>query len=200
MSKAHRDYFNGLASEWDTMVEDLPVLRDYLIRFGVSQGECILDVGAGTGRLTKYLLDLTGPDGWVVAEDVAEQMLFQAGKSIDTETVHFVCDDVCGLALKSNSFDKVICFSIFPHIPHPQKALSEICRVLRPGGRLLILHTSGSHELNHFHASLNVVVCQDELLPATEMVPLIRKAGLMERVIEERENLYWVEAEKPVKN
>ncbi len=200
MSKAHRDYFNGLATEWDMMVEDLPVLRGYLLRFGVSRGERVLDVGAGTGRLTKYLLELTGPDGWVVAEDVAEQMLLQAGKSIDSETVHFVCDDVCGLALKSDFFDKVICFSIFPHILHPQKALSEICRVLRPGGRLLILHTSDSHDLNHFHASLNSVVCHDKLPPAEEMVPLIRKAGLMERVIEERENLYWVEAEKPGKN
>lgn len=200
MSKAHRDYFNGLASEWNTLAEDLPVLRDYLLRFGVSQGECVLDVGAGTGRLTRYLHELTGPKGYVVAEDISEQMLIEAGKSIDSENVHFLCDDVCGLALKADSFDKVICFSIFPHILHPQKALSEIYRVLHPGGRLLILHTSGSHDLNHFHASLNSVVCHDRLLPAAEMVPLIRKAGLMERFIDERENLYWVEVEKPIKN
>jgi len=200
MSQAHRDYFNGLASEWDTMVEDLPVLREYLVRFGVLQGERILDVGAGTGRLTKYLIELTGPEGCVFAEDISEQMLIEAGKSIDSEKVRFVCDDVCALALKSDSFDKVICFSIFPHILHQQRALNEIRRVLRPGGRLLILHTSSSHELNHFHASLKSVVCRDQLLPADEMVPLIRKAGLMERVIEESENLYWVEAEKPAKN
>jgi demethylmenaquinone methyltransferase/2-methoxy-6-polyprenyl-1,4-benzoquinol methylase len=200
MPKAHRDYFNDLAPEWESMVEDLPVLRDYLLRFGVSQGERILDVGAGTGRLTKYLLELTGSDGWVVAEDVAEQMLIQAGKSIDSEHVRFVCDDVCSLALKSDSFDKVICFSLFPHILYPQKALSEICRVLRPGGRFLILHTSDSHDLNHFHATLNSVVCHDRLLPAGRMVPMLREAGLMEQVIEERENLYWLEAEKPEKN
>ena len=146
------------------------------------------------------MIELTGPEGCVVAEDISEQMLIEAGKSIDSENVRFVCDDVCVLALKSDSFDKVICFSLFPHILHPQKALDEIRRVLRPGGRLLILHTSGSHELNHFHASLNSVVCRDQLLPADEMVPLIRKAGLVERVVEESEDLYWVETEKPIKN
>jgi ubiquinone/menaquinone biosynthesis C-methylase UbiE len=200
MSKTHRDYFNSLASEWDAMVEDLPVLRDYLLRFGVSKGERVLDVGAGTGRLTRYLIELTGLEGQVIAEDISERMLIEAGKSINSETVRFVCDDVCELALKSDSFDKVICFSIFPHILHPQKALSEIRRVLRPGGRLLILHTSGSHDLNRFHASLNSVVCYDKLPPAEGMVPLIRKSGLMERLIEEREDLYWVEAEKPAQN
>jgi ubiquinone/menaquinone biosynthesis C-methylase UbiE len=200
MSKTHRDYFNSLASEWDAMVEDLPVLRDYLLRFGVSRGERVLDVGAGTGRLTRYLIELTGPEGQVIAEDISEWMLIEAGKSINSKTVRFICDDVCELALKSDSFGKVICFSIFPHILHPQKALSEIRRVLRPGGRLLILHTSGSHDLNRFHASLNSVVCYDKLPPAEGMVPLIRKSGLMERVIEEREDLYWVEAEKPAQN
>jgi ubiquinone/menaquinone biosynthesis C-methylase UbiE len=200
MSKAHRNYFNGLASEWESMVEDLPVLRDYLVRFGVSQGERILDAGAGTGRLTRHLLELTGPEGWVVAEDISEQMLIEAGKTIHSKNVRFVCDDVCGLAFKSDTFDKVICFSFFPHILCPQKALIEIRRVLRPGGGLLILHTSGSRDLNHFHASLNSVVCHDRLAPAEKMIPLIRKAGLMERVIEEREDLYWVEAEKPLEN
>jgi ubiquinone/menaquinone biosynthesis C-methylase UbiE len=197
MSKAHRNYFNGIASEWESMVEDLPVLLEYLIRFGVLPGERILDVGAGTGRLTRYLIELIGPNGWVVAEDISEKMLIQAKKTNDSKSVRFVCDDVCILGFKSDTFDKVICFSLFPHILHPQKALDEMQRVLRPGGRLLILHTSGSHDLNRFHASLNSVVCHDRLLPATEMVPFIRKAGLAECVIEEGENLYWVEAEKP---
>jgi ubiquinone/menaquinone biosynthesis C-methylase UbiE len=200
MSRTHRDYFNELACEWNTLMEDLPVLRDYLLRFGVSQGERVLDVGAGTGRLTKYLIELTGPRGCLVAEDISEQMLIEARRLLDTRTVRFVCDDVCELALKSGSFDKVICYSIFPHILHPQKALKEMYRVLRPGGRLLILHTSDSHDLNHFHASLNSVVCHDRLPTALEMVPHIRKAGLAERVIEEKKNLYWVEAEKPVQN
>lgn len=196
MSRAHREYFNQIAPEWNSRVPLDSSLQEHLIRFGVSSGDRVLDVGAGTGRTTLYLTKLVGPQGLVVAEDIAEQMLFEAKQSLGHEKTVFLCADVCALSLKEDFFDKVVCFSAFPHISHPLSALREMYRVLRPEGKLLILHSCSSQKLNQFHASLNSIVSQDILLSIYEMVPLLDKAGLKVKEMTESENIYWIEAVK----
>ncbi|MFH1941834.1 MAG: class I SAM-dependent methyltransferase [bacterium] len=197
MSKAHRDYFNTLAPEWNDRMADDPELRDYLIRFDVSAGDRVLDIGAGTGRMTKYLCELVGNDGTVVTEDFAVRMLEEGKRSLHSDKLMRLCDDATALALKRDCFDKVLCFSVFPHFSDPKQVLQEFHRVLRPGGKLLILHTCSSHELNHFHASLNGIVCDDRLLSAEEMLPLLHRSGFRSEQVVERDNLYWVQAFKP---
>jgi demethylmenaquinone methyltransferase/2-methoxy-6-polyprenyl-1,4-benzoquinol methylase len=197
MSKIHREYFNALAPQWNSKVENKPVLKDYLYRFGISHGDKVLDVGAGTGRMTEHLCKLVGSAGLVAAIDIAELMLTEAKKNLNSQNVISICTDVCTLSLKNNQFDKVLCFSSFPHIKKPLEALLEINRILRPGGRLLILHTCSSQELNSFHASLKGIVSKDVLPTARNMVPLLKKSGLISKYIEDRNELYWVEAMKP---
>ena len=196
MSKAHRDYFNQLAPEWNDKMPSEPRFREYLIRFGVRAGDRILDVGTGTGRMTKALIDLVGQTGLVVAQDIAEGMLEEGKKLLGDDHYYWLCDDVTALAMKDEAFEKVLCFSAFPHFSDQLKALREMSRVLRSGGRLLILHTSSSEELNAFHASLDGVVSGDRLPAAREMIPLLRQAGLeVEKAVDEQ-GLYWVEAVK----
>jgi len=196
MSKNHREYFNQIAPEWNANVSDDPMLQDYLIRFGVSTGDRVLDVGAGTGRMTAHLVDLVGPQGLVVAEDISDQMLKEAKRLLRGKTAHFTCADACTLSFLDDSFDKVICFSTFPHIRQPLAALQQMQRILRPGGKLLILHTCCSRQLNQFHASLNGVVCHDVLPRAQDMTPLLQQAGFKKKIIIENRELYWVEAIK----
>ena len=196
MSNAHRDYFNNLAPEWCANMTDAPEFRDHLIRFGVTFGDCVLDIGAGTGRMSKHLSNLVGSDGMVVAEDIADRMLSEGRRLLGNHRMHWLCDDVSALALRNDVFDKVVCFSAFPHFQDPLKALQEMHRVLRPGGKLLILHTCSSRELNAFHASLEGIVCRDILPRAEEMVPLLKKVGFREKKISETDGLYWVEASK----
>lgn len=196
MPKAHREYFNQIAPEWNAKVSAEPFLHDYLIRFGVSTGDRVLDVGAGTGRMTSHLLDLVGPQGLVVAEDISDRMLKEAKRFLRGKEVYFACADVCTLSFAEAYFSKVICFSTFPHILQPLTALKEMNRVLRPGGKLLILHTCCSRQLNEFHASLNGVVCQDVLPRAQDLIPLLHQAGFRNKEVTENEELYWVEAVK----
>jgi len=196
MSQTHREYFNAIASEWNEKMADELIFRDYLLRFGVSRGDRVLDVGAGTGRMTRHLAELVGSDGLVVAEDIAEQMVMEGIKLLGNHHQHWLCDDIMDCAIKNNSFNKVLCFSAFPHFKSPVAALQEMYRVLIPNGKLLILHTSSSYQLNNFHSSLNSIVRNDVLPSAMEMVPLLNQVGFVPEEIIEREKLYWIEALK----
>jgi len=196
MSRAHREYFNRLAPEWNNQIEDDPLLIDHLINFGVKRGEMVLDIGCGTGRMSKYIAGIVGEEGLVVAEDISERMLEEGKKEIGNSQILWLCDDVSMLSLKENTFDKIICFSSFPHFLNKLAALKEMRRVLVPSGRLLILHTSSSEELNRFHSSLDGIVKHDRLPDKKTMMLLFKQSGLVPIRIEESENLYWAEGEK----
>ncbi len=195
MSQAHRDYFNRLAAVWNEVVSPELRLHELMLRFGVAGGDRVLDVGAGTGRLSTCLSQLVGPSGRVVAADISEKML-QQSKALRAGNLHFACTDVSSLAIANSSVDKIICYSVFPHLTRPAAALREMHRVLRPRGKLLILHTCCSRKLNAFHAGLEAVVSNDHLPRAADLLPVLKEIGFVQEKIEERPDLYWVEARK----
>ncbi len=197
MSQTHRSYFNALAPAWNG-VNNLPAdLVQPLQRFGIRCGDRVLDLGSGKGILAPVLRKLAGPEGVITAMDIAEQML-QGGRAIYTENrILPLCADVAALPCPSTCFDKVVCFSTFPHFRSPLRALHEVYRVLRPGGALLIWHTCGSRHLNAFHARLNGVVAADHLPPAEELARLLQIGGYAGVSCRETAELYWVTAERP---
>ena len=147
--------------------------------------------------MTSHILELVGNQGFVIAQDIAEEMLLHGKRNTHLKAASWICDDVTNMAFKDDVFDKIICFSMFPHIQRPEKALEECLRILKSGGNLLILHTSDSDTLNAFHATLNEPVKNDRLIPASHLALLMKEKGFQIKHCEEASNLYWLHACKP---
>lgn len=196
MIQAHRDYFNRLAPEWDSLMPEDPSLREFLVQFGITRSDSVLDVGAGTGRITSILTDLVGDRGQVVALDISDAMVRLGYKKYRHTGSHWLCGDIHSLGMKCKTFTKIICFSAFPHFHDDSLALTEMHRVLQPNGKLLIWHTRSSVSLNDFHASLDGVVQHDRLPPIDELGQLVTKSGFSLIQLEESDAMYWIEAKK----
>ena len=110
-------------------------------RFDVSQHRRILDVGSGAGQILGHLLQTTHPDTQLVAFDLSHQMLRRARTRLNSKRPRFFAGDLMHLPFADNSFDCVTCGWVLEHLPDPVPGLQEIGRVLRPGGRALILAT-----------------------------------------------------------
>jgi len=98
----------------------------------------LLDVSCGTGELAGRLAER----GWhVVGLDLCERMLRLARfkSNGDTGSVRLTAGDSEHLPFPGAHFDIVTCANSFHHYPHQQSVVREMFRVLRPGGRLLLL-------------------------------------------------------------
>ncbi len=110
-------------------------------------GERVLDVGCGTGDLTLLAKKSTGPTGQVVGLDPAPEMIDVArSKAKRQQTdVEFRTGVIERLPFPDDSFDVVLSSLMMHHLPDDlkPKALAEIRRVIKPGGRLVIVDFKG---------------------------------------------------------
>lgn len=195
MSQEHRSHFNKISSQWDDMVDQNVDLLPFLEKFGINPYDRVLDVGAGTGRITAVLQNLVSHPIQITAMDIANEMLFQSRKRVSGE-VALLCTDICFPGLKPFQFEKIICYSTFPHIKNKQKSLHQLYQLLKPGGKLLIFHTKCSIFLNAFHQKLANIVCADEMPRAKELADMCKLAGFIIVNAIEQPDLYWIELSK----
>ena len=145
-----RGVFDSVASKYDLM-NDLMSLgahrawKAYAVAVAnVRSGDKVLDIAAGTGDLTRAFARRVGAQGTVVHTDINEAML-RTGRDrlLDEGLVlpSIVCDAE-RLPFASDSFDLASVAFGLRNMTHKERALAEMCRVLRPGGRLLVLEFS----------------------------------------------------------
>ncbi len=101
----------------------------------------ILDVGSGAGQLAQHLLKYADPTAEIVCTDLSRQMLQRARIRLKSSRPELVTADLERLPFADESFDGVTCGYVLEHLPDPRPGLSEIARVLRKGGRMLLLTT-----------------------------------------------------------
>jgi ubiquinone/menaquinone biosynthesis C-methylase UbiE len=109
--------------------------------FDVRGCKRILDAGCGNGRYSQFLLSEADGDAWITGFDYSQQMLRRARKRLQNERVAHVAADLTRLPYQDACFDAIVCGWVLEHLPDPRPGLQELARVLRPGGKLLLLAT-----------------------------------------------------------
>jgi arsenite methyltransferase len=107
-------------------------------------GEDVLDIGSGPGHLACEIAQLVGPRGAVHGVDPSTSMLAIAARRRAGEhaaPVRFGTGDALALPFPDGSFDAVTATQVYEYVADMPAALAEARRVLRQGGRLLILDT-----------------------------------------------------------
>ncbi len=146
------EVFHSVAPKYDLM-NDLMSMGMHRLwkRFTIAQaavrnGQYILDVASGTGDLAKAFARLAGSQGKVVITDINEAML-QVGRDRLTDAgiisnVEFVLADAEQLPFPDNYFDCITIAFGLRNVTNKSAALSSMYRILKPGGKLLILEFS----------------------------------------------------------
>ncbi len=144
--------FHSVASRYDLMNDLMSggihrIWKRVAIELsGVRPGPQILDVAGGTGDLTSRFSREVGPTGKVVLSDINSSMLGTGRDRLLDEgvcgNVEFVLADAEALPFRESSFDCVTIAFGLRNVTHKEQALASMLRVLKPGGRLLVLEFS----------------------------------------------------------
>ena len=144
--------FHSVAAKYDIMNDVLSLgIHRIWKRFtvdcsGIRQGQKVLDLAGGTGDLTAKFSRIVGNDGQVILADINDSML-KVGRSKLRDmgivgNVGYVQANAEELPFPDNHFDLVTIAFGLRNVTNKDKALASIFRVLKPGGRLLVLEFS----------------------------------------------------------
>jgi demethylmenaquinone methyltransferase / 2-methoxy-6-polyprenyl-1,4-benzoquinol methylase len=144
--------FRSVASRYDVMNDLMSfgvhrLWKQFLAgQSGVREGSQVLDVAGGSGDITALLAPRAGRSGRVILSDINEAMLeVGRGRLADkgiAGNVEFVRADAENLPFPDDSFDCVTIAFGLRNVTHIDRALGSMLRVLKPGGRLLVLEFS----------------------------------------------------------
>lgn len=156
-SVAEEEKARRVAGVFDSVADRYDLMNDLMSggmhrlwkRFAIDQsgarpGQKVLDIAGGTGDLAQAFLDRVGPAGTVVLTDINASMLVRGrNRLLDRgRVIDVVRCDAERLPFPDRSFDIVSVAFGLRNMTHKDLALAEMFRVLRPGGRLLVLEFS----------------------------------------------------------
>lgn len=146
------DVFHSVAARYDLMNDLMSagihrIWKRFTIELsGVRKGNAVLDIAGGTGDLAARFADIVGPEGRVVLADINDSMLkVGRDKLLDNGrlgNLEFVQADAQSLPFPDDSFDCVTIAFGLRNVTDKDAALRSMLRVLKPGGRLLVLEFS----------------------------------------------------------
>jgi ubiquinone/menaquinone biosynthesis C-methylase UbiE len=116
-----------------------PLAEDLIREAGLKPGERVLDVGCGTGVVTRLAANKVGCEGRVAGVDINPGMLAVAGSSTPAGlNIEWHESSAESLPLTDETFDAVLCQMSLQFMPDRERALREMHRVAAPGGRLIL--------------------------------------------------------------
>lgn len=179
------------------------LLRRHLDLAADVAGRWVLEIGCGRGSLTRWLIAQPERPARLVAADFSETALRKASAAAlkaGLGPVHWKQCDIQALPFRDASFDTVISCETIEHVPDPARAVREMTRVLRPGGRLLLTTPNYLGPLGLYRGYLRLTgrrftetgqpINRFTMLPVTRA--WARRAGLeIERVDSEGHYVPW---------
>jgi demethylmenaquinone methyltransferase/2-methoxy-6-polyprenyl-1,4-benzoquinol methylase len=148
------EVFHAVAGRYDLM-NDLMSLglhrlwKDRAVqKMLLHEGMCVLDLAGGTGDLTRRIAKKIGPRGELVLADINESMLREGLRRLDNLgllQVDYVSANAECLPFASNYFDAVVIGFGLRNVRDQNAALTELYRILKPEGRLVVLEFSRPH-------------------------------------------------------
>jgi len=134
-----QEFFSSSAGQWDRMRDELFGDRFHLAALAAfaDGGWVVGDLGCGTGQLTAALAPFVAR---VVAVDASAAMLQAAKRRLHgVDNVDLRRGDLEALPIDDARLDAATLMLVLHHVPEPERALSEVARVVKPGGRALIV-------------------------------------------------------------
>jgi len=139
-----------------------PGRRRAISRMRIRPGDRVLEIGVGTGLSFLHYPQ----DCHVTGVDISEPMLEQAREraaSLGLQHVELLLMDARDLQLADASFDHVLAPYVMSVVPEPEKVMTEICRVCRPGGTVTVV--------NHFRSTNPILgTVEDALTPLSQWI------------------------------
>lgn len=178
-----RRYFAENAGDWDTIralhVAEKSVESAMLEALGDRSFDSLLDLGTGTGRLLELFAPLYAR---AIGLDASSDMLAVARANLDRARISNAqvrLGDINHLPFVPNSFDVVTIHQVLHYLDEPERAIAEAARVLRPGGRLLIVDFA-PHDLEFLrerHAHRRLGIARDPMRQWIEAPGLVLESA-----------------------
>lgn len=141
--EAYKEYtrqtWNASVDSYEPWIQALEPFNETLLE-GVAplDGQRVLDIATGPGEPALSIAELVGSEGEVLGIDLSDRMIErarQAAKQAQISNAQFELIDAEDMDLEDASFDAAVCRSSLQIFPAPSRALEEVARVLKPGGR-----------------------------------------------------------------
>jgi ubiquinone/menaquinone biosynthesis C-methylase UbiE len=185
---AQLDFNEQMAAELEAVYSRPDILRRRALvheALDARPGERVLDAGCGPGFYVAETLERVGPEGSVVGVDASEPMLAVAARRCAGHAnVGFHQGDVTALPVADADFDRALSVQVLEYVADIPAALSELLRVLKPGGRVVIWdvdwatvswHSEHPERMQRFLRTWDDHLV-DPFLPRT-LAPRMREAG-----------------------
>jgi ubiquinone/menaquinone biosynthesis C-methylase UbiE len=126
-----------------------PITKQTLLNAGLKKDMRCIDIGCGSGSVTRLMADMVGANGYVVGVDIDNRYLQYCNRNISSrQNIEFVHDDICNSRLDINeSFDIVYSRFMFHHLSNRREAVRSMKRMTKKGGTVMIQdldHAPGS--------------------------------------------------------
>jgi len=136
-----RSYFESVAGDWERIRRSYfdDRVTSLAIEKLLPRNLTLADIGCGTGSLTFELARFADK---VIGVDLSQEMLRRARAGAierTLENVEFRQGDVLKLPLDAHSVDAAFCVMVLHFLPDPERAVSGLCRIVRPGGSVILV-------------------------------------------------------------